>query len=171
VIVVLGDHIGRRVGSEMRAMPTPAAATGRQVPDVGVLAGRLLFAFQDELFDALAGLGHDRLRPRHGAVLAHLDADGTRASDLALRSGQHKQVIGTIVDELEALGYVTRQPDPSDRRAKLVVPTALGLDQMRKAQQTIRRIEQRYRRAVGTERWDDFVAAFDEVVRAATRTS
>jgi hypothetical protein len=29
--------------------------------------------------------------------------------------------------KLERMEYVRREPDPADRRAKLVVPTALGL--------------------------------------------
>ena len=36
------------------------------------------------------------------------------------------QSMGQIVDELEDLGYVVRRPDPTDRRAKLIVLTAKG---------------------------------------------
>jgi hypothetical protein len=39
-------------------------------PDLGVLAGRLLFAVQDELFSTPAAKGFDDLHPRHGAVMA-----------------------------------------------------------------------------------------------------
>lgn len=139
----------------------------RTRPDVGVLSGRLLFAFQGSLFEQLAEQGHAQLRPRHGIVMAYIDAGGTRASDLAIRSGQHKQVVGTTIDELESLGYVTRQPDPSDRRAKLVVPTDLGRDQMVRARRITKRLEQGYRRAVGAARFDEFAEVFEEVVRAA----
>jgi hypothetical protein len=45
------------------------------------------------------------LLPRHGAVLAFIEPDGTRASELSERSGQHKQVIGTLVDELQQWGF------------------------------------------------------------------
>src|SRR5690349_11285700 len=100
-------------------------------PDLGVLASRLLFSLQDELFARLAEAGYDDLHPRHGAVLAYLDEDGIRATDLARLSGRHKQIVGRIVDELEQLGYVERRPDPGDRRAKLILPTERGLDQVR----------------------------------------
>ena len=36
--------------------------------------------------------------------------------------------MGELVDELEALGYVMRRPDPEDRRAKLIMPAAQALD-------------------------------------------
>ena len=34
--------------------------------------------------------------------------------------------MGELVDELEDLGYVVRRPDPTDRRAKLIVLTHRG---------------------------------------------
>ncbi|MEU6716925.1 hypothetical protein ABZ897_36155 [Nonomuraea sp. NPDC046802] len=77
----------------------------REDPDLGILSGRTLFSLQRQLFARMAELGHPALRPRHGAVLAYLDAEGSRASDLVARSGRHKQVIGTLVDELVELGY------------------------------------------------------------------
>ncbi|RJL24206.1 MarR family winged helix-turn-helix transcriptional regulator [Bailinhaonella thermotolerans] len=135
-------------------------------PDLGILSGRMLFAFQREMFSALAEQGHPDLRPRHGAVLAYLDEEGTRATDLSARSGQHKQVIGTLVDELTALGYVERRPDPADRRAKLVVPTERGLDEMRRSDAIAAEIERRQAEKVGEETF----AHFKEVFRRLTDT-
>jgi DNA-binding MarR family transcriptional regulator len=125
-------------------------------PDLGVLSGRTLFGLQKELFTTLAEQGHPELRPRHGAVLAYLDEQGSRATDLAAQSGQHKQVIGTLVDELVALGYVERQPDPADRRAKLVVPTAKGLDEMARSDAIVAAIEERHAQAVGEAAYAEF---------------
>lgn len=132
-------------------------------PDLGVLTGRLLFAVQDELFATLAEQGHPDLRPQHGAVLAYLDEEGSRATDLARRSGQHKQVVGKVLDELEALGYVTRQPDPTDRRAKLVVPTERGRDQMARSDAILAAIERRHARAVGAAAYREFKRVFREI--------
>ncbi|KHD79159.1 MarR family winged helix-turn-helix transcriptional regulator [Actinoplanes utahensis] len=128
----------------------------QQEPDLGVLASRLLFGVQSELFATLAQQGHAGLRPQHGAVLAHLDAEGSRATDLARHSGQHKQVVGKLVDELEQLGYVERRPDPTDRRAKLIVPTARGLDQMERSDAIVAGIEERAASAVGAEAYATF---------------
>jgi hypothetical protein len=38
--------------------------------DLGVLAGRLLFAFEAELFQGLHDRGFGDIAPRHGVVLA-----------------------------------------------------------------------------------------------------
>jgi DNA-binding MarR family transcriptional regulator len=118
-------------------------------PDLGVLAARLLFAFQGELFAGLAERGHGQLRPRHGAVIAYLDEDGIRASEVARLSGQHKQVVTRLVDELEELGYVQRRPDPGDRRAKLVVPTKRGREVMRQADEITTGMERRHAEVLG----------------------
>ncbi|MCR3752608.1 MarR family winged helix-turn-helix transcriptional regulator [Lentzea californiensis] len=133
------------------------------MPDVGVLSAHLLSGFHKELFTRLAEAGHEHLRPRHGAVMAYIAQDGTRASELSERSGQHKQVVGTLIDELERLGYVARRPDPADRRAKLVVPTERGLDQMVLAKRIISEIEARLAERVGQERFAEFKKVFAEV--------
>jgi DNA-binding MarR family transcriptional regulator len=133
-------------------------------PDIGVLTARLMFAVQGELFAALARQGHPDLRPQHGAVLAYLDPEGSRATELARRSGQHKQVVGKVLDELEALGYVERRPDPSDRRAKLVVPTARGLDQMTRSDAILEAIERGHAEAVGADAYAAFKRMYREIV-------
>ena len=125
-------------------------------PDLGVLGSRLLLSLQDELFSRLAEAGYDDLHPRHGAVLAYLDEDGIRATELARLSGRHKQIIGRIVDELEQLGYVERRPDPEDRRAKLIFPTQRGLEQVRLEDEIIANIEARHAQRIGARTYADF---------------
>ncbi|MEU6203152.1 MarR family winged helix-turn-helix transcriptional regulator [Micromonospora musae] len=137
--------------------------TAQQPPDLGILTGQLMRALQNELFETLAEQGHPDVRPRHGSVLAFLDAEGVRATDLAARTGQHKQIIGTIVDELVSLGYVRREPDPADRRAKRIVPTDHGLDEITKARAILATIEQRLEQTLGEQRFAAFREALQEV--------
>jgi DNA-binding MarR family transcriptional regulator len=135
-------------------------------PDLGMLAARLLFGLQAELFRRGAGQGFADLRPRHGAVLAVLDEDGLRQSDLTRLSGRTKQTIGAIVDELEKLGYLTRVPDPSDRRARLVVPTDRGRRWMELSDAIVADIERRHAAEVGAEEYTAFVRTLRAVTRA-----
>lgn len=134
-------------------------------PDLGMLSGQLLFSVQREVFETLDAQGHTQLRPRHGAVMAYLDVEGSRATELALRSGQHKQVIGTLIDELVDLGYVERTPDPNDRRAKLIVPTERGLDQMERSDAAFAAIEKKMAEALGEQAYAEFRRAFQQVVK------
>ncbi|MFD3456610.1 MarR family winged helix-turn-helix transcriptional regulator [Streptomyces sp. NPDC058691] len=133
-------------------------------PDLGVLAGRLLFAVQAELFSRLHHLGFDDLKPRHGAVLAYLQPQGIRATELARVSGQHKQVIGTLIDELTALDYVERQSDPADRRAKLVCPTKRGRAQMAAADKIMAEMQTRHAQRLGVNAYAEFKRLFMDVV-------
>ena len=132
-----------------------------------MLASQLTFSLQGELFGRLAKVGYDDLHPRHWAVLAYLDEDGIRASELARLSGRHKQVVGRLIDELESLGYVERRPDPADRRAKLIVPTDRGLDQMRLADQIVAEIEHRHAQAAGSKTYAQFRDVLRGVVARA----
>jgi DNA-binding MarR family transcriptional regulator len=145
----------------------------RHLAQVPIVAGRVgrrglggvLFSVQQALYETLAEQGHPRVRPRHGAVLAYLDTEGVRATELSQRSGQHKQVIGTIVDELVEPGYVRREPDPDDRRAELIVPTPLGIDEIAEADAILAAIEQRHRQALGEDNYADFKRKFQQIAR------
>jgi DNA-binding MarR family transcriptional regulator len=137
---------------------------GGREDDLGVLAGRLLFAVQSELFDRLRDQGFDDIVHRHGAVLAYLRPEGVRATDLARLSGQVKQVISVILDDLETLGYVVRKPDPVDRRAKLVLPTARGRRQMDAADAIMADIMQRHARNLGAANFRGFLSDFRAII-------
>jgi DNA-binding MarR family transcriptional regulator len=56
-----------------------------------------------------------------------------------------------IVDELEALGYVKRTPDPTDRRAKLIRLTADGQSLTKLGADTIGRIEKQISTILGND--------------------
>lgn len=133
-------------------------------PDLGTLSGRLLSAVESELFSRLHELGFDDLKPRHGAVLAYLESEGIRATDVARRSGVHKQVIGTLIDELADLGYVERRSDPADRRAKLVCPTERGRAQMAAADGIMARMQARHESRLGRDAYAEFKRVFMDVV-------
>ena len=125
-------------------------------PDLGVLASRLKSSIQIELFSRLRELGYRDLHPRHGTVLAYLDEDGVRPTELARLSGAHKQIVGRLVDELEQLWYVERRQDPADRRAKLVVPTERGLEQLQRQDEIVAEIEARHAQAIGPRDYAEF---------------
>lgn len=137
-------------------------------PDLGVLAARLLFGLQTELFCRAAEQGFDDVRPRHGAVLAYLDEDGIRLGDLARQAGRNKQTIAAILDELEKLGYVYRAADPADRRAKLIMPTDRGRGLMRISDEIVADIEKRHIRTLGRTAYAEFIRALHTITSQDT---
>jgi DNA-binding MarR family transcriptional regulator len=137
---------------------------------LGILAARLLFAVQDHLYARLEEAGYGDVTRAHGAVIAHLDEGGTRASELARRSGRHRQIVGRIVDELEELGYVERRPEKADRRAKQVVPTERGRELMRFSDSVIDELEHQQRDALGEREFERFRHTLGAIVESLAGT-
>lgn len=93
------------------------------------------------------------MRPAHGSVMEQLDfEDGLRLTDLARGAGMTPQAIGELVDQLEALGYLERRPDPNDRRAKRIHRTARALDASETAFEASHRIDGELRELLGPDR-------------------
>ena len=89
-----------------------------------LLASRLM---TDEVHRRLADLGHGQLRPAHGFAFQFVASrGGATGVELADHLGVTRQAAGQMVDELERLGYVTRQPDRSDARLRRIQLTVRG---------------------------------------------
>jgi DNA-binding MarR family transcriptional regulator len=112
------------------------------------LLGRAWSRLGHEIVAGVAAAGYD-LRPAHSGVFAHIDLDGTRLTELANRANMTPQAMGELVDDLERLGYVRRVPDPTDRRAKLIIPTEIGYGCLQAAFDTIGGIERRLEALIG----------------------
>ena len=93
-------------------------------------------AGQQIVAEELVRRGFGDLRPALLAVGQHVGPNGARITELADRAWLTKATVVHAVDELERLGYVTREPDSSDGRAKLVVPT----ERMHEAERVAREV-------------------------------
>jgi DNA-binding MarR family transcriptional regulator len=111
-------------------------------------------AMQQLVAEELARRGFADLRPALIAVAQHIGADGTRVTELAARAWLTKATVVHAVDELERLGYVTRVPDPSDGRAKLVVATERGRDAERVGREAIAEVREAWARLIGDGEMD-----------------
>jgi DNA-binding MarR family transcriptional regulator len=115
---------------------------GRARPEnLAVLMRDVYMLLNDRVLVRLAERGHADVRPVHSALFEHLDDGGTTVSVLAERATMTKQAMAELVAHLEAHGYVTREPDPADRRAKLVRPTARGREVVGIAQELVPELE------------------------------
>ena len=100
------------------------------------LLGRATDRLERSIAAAVAAAGHP-VRPAHAAVFTNIDSEGTRLTQLAERALMTPQAMAELVDDLARLGYVTREPDPTDGRAKLIVLTDRGFDAVQDAFDTI----------------------------------
>jgi DNA-binding MarR family transcriptional regulator len=71
-----------------------------------------------------------------------------------------------LVDELQGLGYLERQPDPSDRRAKLIFPTAKGREALDAAGKAVADLEQRWREQLPRGAFDRACHTFNDLIGA-----
>src|SRR5947209_13078217 len=71
------------------------------------------------------------------------DAPQSTQAALAEKIGADKTRIIATLDDLQAAGLISRQPDPADRRARLLSITAAGAHVRRSVQREIQRHEER----------------------------
>lgn len=112
------------------------------------LLGRAYSLLGFQIVDGVVGAGFPQ-KPAHSAVFAQIAPEGSRLTDLARGANMSPQAMGELVDELEQLEYVVRHPDPTDRRAKLIVLTPKGRDCIAAGMATIDGIEQRLTELLG----------------------
>jgi MarR family transcriptional regulator, transcriptional regulator for hemolysin len=94
-------------------------------------------------FDRLVAAENIGVTPGEARTLVHVArAAPVRQSVLAEQMGVEAMTLSTFLDRLEERGLVLREPDPSDRRAKLVKATpaaAALLPRIRKVGEMVRR--------------------------------
>ena len=131
---------------------------------IGQLLGRLLRSFREELYRRAREGGYVDIREAHLQVFGAIDWTGTRLTVLASRANMTLPAMSELVDELQRCGYLERRPDPSDRRAKLIVPTRKGRRVLVAALRAVREIEAAYAGIVGEGRFDEMVEALQDLV-------
>lgn len=117
--------------------------------------------FREQIRAGLRERGHS-LEPSFSSVIVNLDIAGSRLTTLAKRANMTKQAMGKLVDQLEAVGYVTRVPDPEDGRAKIVCFSETGLKLLQDSSDVVESIWQEYASLIGE---DDLVQLRDQLER------
>ena len=100
-------------------------------------------AVEQRVFAALRAAGFEAT-PAQSRLFARIAESGSRLTELAASAQVTKQTAQFLVDQLVALEYVERVPDPTDARARLVRIASRG----REAQRLARKVE-----AQITEEW------------------
>lgn len=142
----------------------------RDSPDhVLALLGEVLDAFRRDLAEALAEApsGVRGLRSSQLRLLSLTPSDGLRVTDLAQRVGMTKQALGEFANALEAQGLLETVRDDRDRRARILRPTASGLEVVAIGTRAIRAVEERWRTRLGDRRWSQLRSLLTELAEPA----
>ncbi|TDD30348.1 MarR family transcriptional regulator [Kribbella turkmenica] len=110
------------------------------------------WALADELQRRLVADGFADTRFADGVVFQHLVGGPVTISTLAERLGVSQQAASKSVVELEKRGYLSREPDPADARARQVVLTARGDAVIDAARRHRAALESELRTALGADR-------------------
>jgi DNA-binding MarR family transcriptional regulator len=101
----------------------------------------------------LARNGFGDVTPAQSALLRNIGDDGARPSELAAHADVSRQAITKLVDELEQLDLVRRDPDPDDGRGVIVRYTDRGRAGVVIARKRMVALERSYAAQVGADRW------------------
>jgi DNA-binding MarR family transcriptional regulator len=141
---------------------SPVDEENWRLTHLGRLLGHALRRFDERVLVLMArnvdvplALSNLAARAQVGAahihITRHLAVGGSRLTELAQSAGMSKQAMGDLVDQCEAWGLVTREPDPHDRRARKVVFTASGLLWLQAFRSAVTQAEAEFRQAVGSD--------------------
>jgi len=120
---------------------------------IGLVLRDAYLAVDRAVQEALAQEGFSELRPGHHVVLRHIGHDGERPVVIAERAQVSRQAIAKVIDDLERIGLVRRDPDPIDGRGVIVRLTDRGQTGLAVGRQAMQAIEAQLVAELGPHRW------------------
>src|SRR3954470_6030378 len=123
--------------------------TNLQKSDFAMLVVGASRPVAERLNAAVAAAGIDDMRTPYGFVIRALARAPLGLTELSEYLGVTKQAAIKVVDEMEARGFLVREPHPADRRAKVLRLTEKGVAVRKAALSESRRMERELRRELG----------------------
>ncbi|WP_300554276.1 MarR family winged helix-turn-helix transcriptional regulator [Limnohabitans sp. Rim8] len=115
--------------------------------------------FAEQLTDA-------DITPVQFAILnALLDSPGIDQVSLAKRVAFDPATSGSVIGRLEAKAWVERKADPNDRRRKLLVVTAAGVQALGQVQKDVARIQEKILSPLTPQEQSQFVHLLSRLVQ------
>lgn len=93
--------------------------------------------------------GHTKIRQSHSSLFSNLAFEAVRLTELAERANITQQAMGKLVKEMERVGYVKRHVDESDKRAKIIQLTELGITLVTDSVEIVDEIIEEYTDSLG----------------------
>jgi DNA-binding MarR family transcriptional regulator len=144
----------REASHGLQRLSTDVNYNGADMPkSLNILFRDARSAIETAVRADLAQNGFGDVAPSHSALLRNLGDDGARPSELAAHAGVTRQAITKLVDELERLDLVRRDPDPDDGRGVIVRYTDRGRAVLAIARKRMLALERAYAAQVGADRW------------------
>ena len=107
--------------------------------------------FESRVLENLHRRGHVEIRPSHSSVFANLGLGAVRVTELAERARVTQQAMGKMLKELERIGYIARDIDSGDKRAKEIKLTERGIALAQDCLEVVDEITAQYAQKAGME--------------------
>src|SRR5215471_18956414 len=122
-------------------------------PMIGALLRFPWEAVQENMLERLHAAGFADFDASYLIVVQYPGPQGERPSDLAARLRMSRQALNHLLGQLEHLGYLTRQPDPDDKRSKRIALTPRGTKAAHTIRQAVAEIENTWTQQLGPKRF------------------
>jgi DNA-binding MarR family transcriptional regulator len=136
-------------------------------PLVGAMTRHLWQQVWKEIFSGVVAAGYDDVNPAHLGLFRYPGLNGQRPSELAEQLQITKQSVNDLLGHLETHGYLTRQPDPNDGRARVVRLTAKGRQLQKTIHGQAQAAEQRIADTLGARRYTQLRHALEDLTATA----
>ena len=123
----------------------------------------------DQIFAGVVAAGYDDLSRAHVGLIRYPTLDGLRPIELAERLRTSKQSVNDLLGHLEQHGYLVREPDPADRRARVVRLTAKGRQFEKTCNAEAQAAEQRIAELLGSRQFAQLRTGLEELAARVTQ--
>ena len=120
-----------------------------------------------QIFSGVVAAGYEDVNPAHVGLFRYPGLDGQRPSELADQLQITKQSVNDLLGHLEARGYLTREPDPDDGRARVVRLTPKGWRLQETIHGQAQAAEHHIAETLGASRYAQLQRALEDLTRAA----
>ncbi len=123
---------------------------------------------RDEVYEGVAADGFADINPAHLAMFRYPGLDGLRQSQLAAQLQITKQAVNMLAGHLEQHGYITRDLDPADGRARVIRLTDRGRAVESAVHRHARLAEARIAEVLGERGFTHLRSELEKVYRSVT---
>jgi DNA-binding MarR family transcriptional regulator len=116
---------------------------------------------REQIYAGVLAEGFDDVNPAHVSLFRWPGMDHMRPTELAEQLRITKQSVNDLLAHLEQRGYLAREPDPADGRARIVrlTPTGRRLDKV--VNREAKAAEERIAETLGPKRFADLRHALE----------
>jgi DNA-binding MarR family transcriptional regulator len=123
---------------------------------------------REQIYSEVLASGYEDLNPAHVGLFRYPGIDRLRPSELADQMQITRQSINDLLGHLEQGGYITREADATDGRARVIRLTASGRELHGIIVRQAQAAELEIAEVLGPRRFSQLRTALEEVTRHVT---